>query len=518
MRFGVFLCLGFFTFFNVSSVEAQIDYCGNFPHSPRCVRNKEKSAGGVANTTVNIKRVGQNKTLNPRGLYRVEFVCSENGVLPVETKSALLTQNITASLLIGVSDTNTGAAPTPQNSKAILSVYNIGGVATNRTSYVNQACNNHPFFISPRRPLYLTAATANVKTNELGTIPKVIEGAVNIVSSVWPLFTGLPIPAAPATRLTAVKNTSGPVDAFISIFDAGLTDTKSMDLREGRTTISSDYATVEVYVTAIRSIVGVSEQFKTDLEDRLETMVKLGVSGTSTIPAIRSACLGAAETLKTQNNFSREDIAYSLMVLGRKSGFVNASQFINCLGYEYAAIAAKSYSGDLSIERRFSEDDVPVVLPGGISLFPQPEFKDVKTRLEGLMRNLRKFAAQTPLPEFSQSVLAKTGMANEVGIQDEAEITGVSAQKISSSDLLKAFKEKGFVRFGCLSADNDSLMFFLALPEKPINPEKGFSFSETLVMRGWINKDTKLNRVEIIRDEELAATVSSTCKGTKFAS
>jgi hypothetical protein len=453
------------------------------------------------------------KTLNPAGLYRVEFVCRARGTLPVSDFNVFVNTATAASFLIAVSDQNTGSTPTPDTSKALLSVYNIGGPSTSRTSYVNQVCNGHPFFVAPRKPLMLIAAESKIDTHTLGPALKAIEGGISILSSSQPLFTGQVVPGTEARRLSAVTNSAAPISGFVAAFDKGLTGLQPKALTEGHTLVRANYATVDVYVTALRSIVGVKDngQFRTDLEGMISTMFKPGISGTSINEAIDTACLAAGNSLNRLNNLSREDIAFSLILVGQTAGLTAASQYIHCLG-EYASVAVKKdFISKLDAKYRFDDGVIKTVLPNK-AVYPQPDFKTVRDDLVDLMGSMRGYVTLASPPDFNQTTLGRTGMATDVALSDEADISSTPSSatdgKVHSADLMKDLKNKGFTRFGCLMPDTGAVTFFLGLPEKPAQADKGYQPKEAILMRGWVNSDTKLSRLRItVEGDQIDAVV-----------
>jgi hypothetical protein len=488
---------------------AQARSCDNFPHDPGCPLGPGGSTGSTSRN-LTVKPDNPGKKLSPMGLYRVEFVCKSVGELPEETVGAFIQTNKAASLLLAVSEQNTGGAPTPDSSKAILSVYNIGGPATSRTSYVNQACNNHPFFVAPRRPLTLIAAESNIETNTLGPALVGIEAALKVVSSVIPLFTGMPIPAAAGTRLSAIDNTAAPIASFVAAFNNGLTKLEAKDLTEGRTVIRGRFATVDVHVSKLVSISGVEDngQFRTDLETMVTKMVKPDISGNSSSADLDTKCLAAANTLGRLNNFSKEDIAFSLTLVGQTSGLTTPAQYIHCLGREYAPVAVKmKFVEKLPAGQRFDDNAIRTVLPVR-PLFTQPDFQDVKPQLVVLMGSMRSYATLPTPPDFALTPLGKSGMTSDVELDDQAEIS--TSGTVSGPALMKALKDKGFTRFGCLMRATIGVAYFLAIPEKPANPDKGYQAREALLMEGWVDADTKLMRLRTsVEGDQIGAVIKN---------
>lgn len=458
-----------------------------------------------------IVRDNAKRTLSPNGLYRVEFVCKTfRGGLTEDQFSWFIQNNKAASLLLSVSDQNIGSTPTADNSKALLSVYNIGGPSTSRTRYINDACNGHPFFVAPRRPLYLIAAEANIDTRVLGPALKGLESVLKIVSSIWPLFAGAAIPAAVGTRISAVSDTAPSIQSFVSAFDSGLTGITPKELTEGHTRVTARFGTVDVYVTALRSIVGVPDngQFKTDLEDAITKIVKPQISGTTEISAIETACRGVAGTLERLNNLSREDIAFSLVLISQTSGLTSPVQVIRCLK-DYAFLAVQNkFTDRLPKSLRFGEADVRNVIDDGpISI--QPDFQTAKPALTSLMGQLKRYVAAETAPPF-EGALGKA-MLTPILFEDEAELLsdGVNTDgsgRIVTADVLAALKAKGYRRFGCLYPDNGAVAFFLALPDRGSLP-KGYKIADALLMRVWLT-ERKVAKLRVsVEGDQIAAVV-----------
>jgi hypothetical protein len=496
--------------------SAQARSCDNFPHDPGCHPAVPSGAPSSPTGGLQVTADQPKKTLSPMGLYRVEFVCRSIGTLPVATVGAFVQTSTAASLLLAVSEQNTGGAPTPDTSKAILSVYNIGGPATSRTSYINQACNNHPFFVAPRRPLTLIAAESNIETNTLGPVLQAIEGAIGVASSSWPLFTGQEIPSDPGKRLSAISNTAPPIASFVSAFNTGLTSLVPKDLTEGHTRIKARFATIDVYVTKLVSIVGVEDngQFQIDLESMISKMVQPGVTGSSSNADLDSKCFGSANTLGRLNNFSKEDIAFSLLLVGQTSGLTAKSQYIHCLGREYAPVAvAEGFVTSLAKDLQFDKNDVATVFPD-VQLFVQPDFQDVKPQLVALMGLMRGYALLPSPPDFVQTPLGKTGMNSEIDLDNEAEISSdkgvLSNGIVESAVLMKGLKDKGFTRFGCLMRDALGTAYFLAIPEKSAGGDKGYQAKEAILMEAWVNSAIKLTRLRIsVEGDQIAAVLKN---------
>lgn len=485
--------------------------------------------------TLDVAPPKSGKPPNPRGMYRVEIVCHSHGTLPVETIDGLLRNNISASFALAIADQNFGTMPSPEQAKAYLSVYNVGGTKADRKTYVNDACNNHPFFVSTRKPLYVIAAATNISTRELGPFLAGLQSVLGIASSARPLFAGLPLPAG--GTLSAIENTESRVGTFISSFNDGHSPIIPKRLLEGKTVINANYAEVDVNVTRLKSIVGLkNEQFTVDLEDMLDTMIKPTINVGMTDAVLKSTCSGAASQLKEKNNLSSEDIAYSMAYVARNAG-LPAQQIIECLGKEYALIVARNFiHEDWSSEQKFTESTVRTVLPDN-PVIPQPSFAGVKPKLIRLAAEMHNFTS-TPSPPRVASVdqsLLKGFLSKNVEVEDliGAICKTVTSstnptpgcdpdefKTISSDDFMNKLIAAKFTKFGCFMSGSDSVAYMLAIQNEPKDTRNGYQLTDAVLMHVWVNDEQKAYRF-LITDEYdvIGAAISnnrSYCQGVLF--
>jgi hypothetical protein len=402
-------------------------------------------------------------------------------------------RNIAASHLIAISYENTGVMPPPDNSKMLTAVYILGGNISDRRSYINHACNS-TFFVGARKPLYIVAGNSDVKTFEPGPGLKAIEAAISVVSAAWPLFTGLPVPAQPATRLSAVKNAEGPIAQFLQAFNNGLTQIEASPLYEGEHKIETSYSTVRVYVTRLNSIVGLNNnRFTVALEDDLSTLFKEQISGTIEATKLKTNCLAAINIMKNSYNLATQDIAYGLSHLA-KNGGLTKDQIISCLTRDYALIAAEKYvNSDWEAQQRFTAEDVKSIL-AETPMVSQPEFKRVAFELHHLMTVMRNYAADSS--DRSASAL-NSRLASPIEAADATGTLANANEKLTNVALVNQLREKGFTKFGCLVPDPGALAMFLAVPEKPAQMPM-YKYDEALLFRTWFNSQRQATRMEIL--------------------
>lgn len=474
--------------------------------------------------TLTVKPEKGTKLPNPRGMYRVEIQCKSHGTLPVETLDNLIRTNVSASLLLAISDQNAGTVPQADKAKVFVSVYNVGGTHSNRTSYINDTCNHRPFFVATREPLYVIAAASNISTRELGPFLATVQSALGIASAARPLFAGSLSPSGGV--LSAIENTESHVGSFIASFNDGHSPVRAVPLYEGKTTIRADYADIFVNVTALRSIVGLNNsQFTVDLENMLDTMIKPTINSSMTVDELVANCLGAVNQLQNKNNLSSDDVAYSLAYVARNAG-LPAQKIIQCLGKDYAlAVANKSQDG-WRLPQKFDEAAVRTVLPDN-PVYPQPEFQSVKYPLIRLADEMAKFVGTNPTPtvdDFNKSLLHNF-------LSDMVEVRDLSGQicksqtastdavtpscgpdtfgKISAATLMADFIAAKFTRFGCLAPSSDSVAYLLAIQKSPQDSTKGYQLSDALSMHVWVDQRQMAYRLLITNEDDVISTAIS---------
>jgi hypothetical protein len=366
---GLIRAVVFLSAMTIRSALAQVGggYCEDHPNAAGCPGHPAQSAS--ASKVVTVIQPRNSTDLDPTRTYLVTITCKDHGTLPVGTIEGLVRQNVAASFLIAISDTNTPVFPTAASAKAYTAVYVIGGDTASRSSYVNTACNTQ-FFLTARRPLYLLANASRVSTNEAGTGLKLIEQGLSVISSIWPLFTGLPVPTRQNTEFTAVKNASGPIDQVISTFNRGAGDTKPYLLKAGKNpkkdtyTIRADYATVTVIVSPLLSIVGLDNKtFTAEFEDAVSQVFATNLTPNQTSDQVEAPCRGISNRLAALG-FSSLDTTYALAYIAKNTGF-GAETIIHCLGRDRALEAVQFASHWQEASQKFDADAVKTVFTAG---------------------------------------------------------------------------------------------------------------------------------------------------------
>jgi hypothetical protein len=481
--------------------------CDRFPRTPGCpgappvAPNTNATNVGLLDVTEPKKK----KTLDPNRTYLLTVDCQSKGTLPTQTIDGFRRQNITAIHMFAITDVNSNVFPTVDKAKALITVYAVGGDTSNRTSYVNKACSTS-FFLNPRKPLYLILNSSKVATNEAGTGLKFLAAGIGLISSVWPLFTGLPVPDDPSKRFGAVKDGESALDQLFAILNRGGTPSESDLLYEGDYTIKADYSTVKLNVSPLISIVGLGNAtFTAQYQDALGQAFKGSLKPETTADAAEGICLGLGFQMTNTMGFSSLDTAYALWFLASSAG-LTAEPIIRCLGKEYASTAVQFAKLDSNPSRKFDDDTVKTVLQGQLTI-PQPPFSlPVKTKLQNAMGGLRVYAVKdspnsddaTALGNFlAPSLLAvdtSTTLVKPAGSTIVPTSLG-DGFTIANTDFVRQLREKGFRRFGCLYHDNTSLAMFVAIPEAPPTGRTTYQVTDAISIRLWIDSSQKISRV-----------------------
>jgi hypothetical protein len=471
---------------------------------------------------------------DPNRTYLVTVSCTRprgKAALPLQSSGGFWWQtNTAATHLLAITDSNTNTFPTPDKAKAFIAVYAISGDDTNRTSYVNEACNTK-FFLSIRKPLYLLTNALKTDSNVLGPGLKVAEAGLAIASSIWPLFTGLPIPSSPSARFSAVKNSSGPIADFVASFNKGASPTVAYRLYADNYIIDTDYSHVVVNVSPLVSIVGLKDTVVTaEYQDALTQVFKDKLSSGLTSDTVVGPCLSMSNQMRDQQGISSLDIAYGLLFLSVDAG-LQREQIIRCLGSRYASQAVQFVKKDWDTNQKFSSEDVATVLPSASLTPPQPNFdRNIKLRLADVMGAMRTYAIikddavtdadKSGLSAFLAPTLSINNKSDQVSLpvavvtSDAGVKKGAGDQPVSpfkpvlNWQLMDALKKK-YTRFGCLYHDNDSLALFLAIPEAPTTQEK-YQISDVLPLRLWLNSKQQVSQLQIVFDgADIAAAIKA---------
>jgi hypothetical protein len=481
------------------------------PGSPDSAQAQDHS-NNSANAGLNVDPPKDHKTLDPNRTYLVKVTCSPRGALPVGTIEGLVRQNIAATHLLAISDANTNAFPAADKAKAFIAVYAVSGDTTNRTSYINEACSTS-FFLTARKPLFLLTNASKVTTNELGTGLKFVEAGLSLLSSVWPLFTGLPIPSNPGNRFKAVKDASGPIDQFITIFNRGASPMRPYNLYEGTYTIKTDYSLVKVNVQPLISIVGLkNKNFTVQYQDAIAQVFKDKLSSSMSSDQSEGACLAISNQMRDQQAISSLDIAYGLAFLARDAG-LRAEQIIRCLGKRYASQAVQFVTKDWDERQAFDANTVSIVWPPGNLTLAQPEYRTVKPVLINAMGAMRAYAIKDAPSEADKTAIS-VFLAPTLNFADQSnQLSGPATATADSPDgpgnavpspfktienwkLLNQLRAT-YRRFGCLYHDNDSLAMFLAIPESPKPGKMTYQITDVLVLRLWLNAKQQISQLQI---------------------
>jgi hypothetical protein len=155
---------------------------------------------------------------------------------------------------------------------------------------------------------------------------------------------------------------------------------------------------------------------------------------------------------------------------------------------------------DWENDEKFDATTIKTVLPS-VAIYPQPEFKDVKSDLEDMAAQMHNYAEEiNSNPPPNSTPLAKR-IASTVEISDTSTL-GIPEGSILNTELVADFAKKGFTRFGCLMADTDAVSFMLAIQGKPKQADKGYQLSDTHLMQIWVNSSKFESRTRAIQSEQ----------------
>jgi hypothetical protein len=342
----------------------------------------------------------------------------------------------------------------PDTTLAAVQVFSVDKA----TTFVDRTdCDQH-FLIAGGKRYYLVGAINILDDFANSTAGTLLSNLAAIATPLFSLFTGNPLPAIVATKISNVQSLATPFQNILGALNRGLNSTKIVDgLRVGSYEITTDYTSVTVNVRLVPSIVlDNNSVFRTDFRDKINAAPEK-LDGTSA--NLDKNCRAVRGGL-TQSSFTdREDIAYALIALGARAGF-GRNDILKCLTREYATAAAKfpdSVWLSFPVELKFDQPVVDDVLPEPIIGPAQPEFDAIHSRFDLTVTALAQYARNTPKPPAAVATLSKYLAPNVTIIDKTADIkiTG-SVDPMERFKAIDAFTSKGYIRFGCYAATTDA--------------------------------------------------------------
>ena len=387
-------------------------------------------------------------------IYAVDITCKKAGNLEgAIDRNPFYTNTRTHAVLI--STTAPTKAPDgeklPESTLAAVQVFSVDKA----TTFVDRTDCEHHFLLAGGKRYYLVGAINILDDFASSPAGTILTNLAAIVTPLFSLFTGNPLPAIVATKISNVQSMVTPFQNILAALNRGKNLTKVVDgLRVGTYVVTTDYTTVTVNVRLVPSIA-----LDNNSVYRADFRSQIGAAPEKIDAANLDKSCGSVRGGLTESSFTaREDIAYALIALGAKIG-LNRSQIVKCLTRDYAVTAAKFPDFvwvSFPVELRFTQDIVDDTLPEN-SWPPQPEFDAIRGRLDQTVTSLAQYARNNPKPPSAVAILSKY-FAPSVAIVDKT-----SDFKITESpdplDRLKAIDTivaKGYIRIGCFAPTGDT--------------------------------------------------------------
>jgi hypothetical protein len=334
----------------------------------------------------------------------------------------------------------------PSDALAALQVYTIGRDKDTKQTIISddRSCSKD-FLVNGNKKVGIVVTDNWMNNFSDSVFGQVFSGTLSLMSPLFSLFTGGALPALIAGNITKIGNVQTNVQNMLTALNRGLNYTHPplRQLRIGKYVIRSDYATVNITVRAVPSIVlDRNAAFKEDLRSQVAAAnIKLD-------PAkIDTSCRGGRFDISQLGFKSNIDLAYGLTQLAAHAGF-SIKDSVSCLTPEYAKVAAAAderFWGNFPKEFIIAAKDLPA-LPSN----PQPSWDSVKTTLDQLVLALARYARNMPPLDSSIATLSKL-LAPQLTIIDNTTSIAIG-EKIPPAprfDAIKRLTDKGYIRFGC---------------------------------------------------------------------
>ena len=439
--------------------------------------------------------------MNKPDMYGVTITCDVNNNIQEVSWNPFVNSSLVTSHIVALTTSRLAQAdlPTPDKSRATITVFSVSGDDKNRKSFLNKNCRSE-FLISGRENIYLAATANQTTTNSPGVVTRLVYEAIQIAIPILPLIKGT---ALAATIIGDVAKTEDPLKKMFMELDKGRTYTKSDDLFIGDNVITTPYSKVNVRISKIRSILDPSNgAFLKIFEDATDTAgPSLGLSGA---PDPTAKCKDFATGLRGRN-FAPADIAYALVSVSQAASLEKVPT-LDCLGSKYALLGLNS-SMDPAWTRysdgpNFSKADAKsrFATAGGGAIPVQPKFSSWSKRLNVTVKELGAYL-QT---KGAQSSTVAGYYTTPVHLHNK---TTFYSDSLGDSDpalavVLEGLVTKNFRRAGCLTSDTESLAAF-SLFRSTVDGQKQFKSSDSIIMRVWYNENQSIGWIELDYDAEV---------------
>ena len=226
----------------------------------------------------------------------------------------------------------------PADALAAVQVYTIGKDSATKQQILSDGRDcTKDFLVNGSKNVGIVVTDNWIDNYSDSSFGQVLSGSLSLVSPLFSLFTGGPVPALIAGKITNAGSVQTSVQNILTALNRGVNYTHPpiRKLRVGTYVILSEYASVKIKIRAVGSIVlDKNPAFKNDLKDQVNAAsIKLDLS------KIDTSCRGARYDISSLGFGSPIDLAYGLVHLSAHAGF-SIKDSVSCLTPEYATVAA----------------------------------------------------------------------------------------------------------------------------------------------------------------------------------
>jgi hypothetical protein len=389
-------------------------------------------------------------------IYAIDITCEKRGDLRNAIDRSIFSTNTRTHAIIVSTAPSTktpdGTDKLPESALAAVQVFSVD----KSTTFTDRRDCDHHFLIAGGKRYYIVAAINVLDDYANSPAGTVFSNLAALAAPLFSLFTGNPLPALVASKVSNLQAVQGPIQNILGVLNSGKNYTKIIEnLKVGSYSVLTDYSLVTIKIRSVPSIVlDPNTTFRTDFRAQIDAAPdKIDINN------IEQSCQGIRSGLTEGSFTSRTDIAYALIALGAKAKF-NQDQIIHCVTRDYAPNAiAMPDSAWLSFpaEIRFTTDDVDRVLPPP-SWPQQPSFAAIKSRLDQFVVSLAQYAQSDPPPPPVAIKNLTQLAADTLQVVDRTSDLRISGS-VDPIDRLKAFDtfiSKGYIRVGCYAATTEA--------------------------------------------------------------
>src|SRR2546425_128267 len=261
-------------------------------------------------------------------IYAIDIVCQQQQGKELKEaidRSWLATNTRTHAILISTAATTKKADGNDKLPDSTLTAVEVFSVDKSTTYVDHRDCEHHFLVAGGKR--YFIIGTINV-LDDFANSPAGtgFSNLATIVSPLFTLFTGNPLPAIIAGKLTNLQAVQNPIQNILNALNRGKNFTRIVQIvGSGTYTVKTPYSIVTIKVRPVPSVVlDGNSTFRTDFRAQINAAPeKIDVNN------IDKRCQGVRSGLTESSFTSRTDIAYALIALAAKASF-GRDQVIRC--------------------------------------------------------------------------------------------------------------------------------------------------------------------------------------------